>query len=964
MSTELAVFISSKMQELAPERQAIRDLLPTLNRGLITLHAWVFEDDAPASDDTIRQVYLEALQRSALYIGLFWNQYGEWTIDEFDRATEWGIDRHIYVKNVDTHARAPRLQTFLDEHSGVTTGITAKWFTTLDELREAVTQSLEVWLKKRLTGRSSAQAAVLAEVPTSIPRQPDRLIGRDALRDQVNTLLDQGERVLLYGFGGMGKTALAAAVAAGRIADGKGPVLWLEAGRADAGTLFEALALPFGAQQAIAGQTGDAQLAAMRALLAGAGVKLVVLDNAWDGQALNRAAQAVPDGLPLLVTSRQHYPLRKCCPVGELGPDEALDLLNFYADRDLSADPQAGDLCKTLGYHAYALEIAAKNLLVDNHTPGELLARIADAPYALAMPEGFAAEGRESVGALLEVSLDALDDEARAVFLAVGALFAPGATPELLALVTERDRQAIDNALTRLARRGLAERVQATKQSAAFFRVHDLAYSYADAQASETDRARALDACLAYTGRYNTPDPANFAALRPELDNCLGAAAWAMEAGRYKDVERFAWNLYANSRVLDYSGLYTQAITLLALADDAAARQGSRRDQGAHLGHLGTAYANLGQYQRAIEHFQQALAISREVGDRRGQGNQLGNLGLVYASLGQYRRAIGFYEQTLVIHREIGNRRGEGSILDNLGLAYADLGQYGQAIEYYEQALAISREIGDRRGEGNALGNLGSAYTSLGQYGQAIEYHQQALAISREIGDRCGEGNDLGNLGLAYADLGQYGQAIEYHQQALAISREIGDRRGEGADLGNLGIAYANLGQYGRAIEYYEQALAISREIGDRRGEGNDLGNLGLAHADLGQYQRAIEYHQQALAISREIGDRRGQGNQLGNLGSAYYSLGQYGRAIEYYQQALAISREIGDRRGEGNGLSGLGIAYASLGQYERAIEYYEQARAIFAAIGVPHLVEQMDHNIALARAQQGGGQQDTEGQS
>ena len=117
-------------------------LLPALGSDLVALRPWVFEDDAPAADASIRSVYLDALKRSALYLGLFWNEYGEWTVDEFERATEWGIDRHIYVKNVDAGQRDPRLQAFLDEQSNVIAGITPKWFESVDDLLEQVRKSI------------------------------------------------------------------------------------------------------------------------------------------------------------------------------------------------------------------------------------------------------------------------------------------------------------------------------------------------------------------------------------------------------------------------------------------------------------------------------------------------------------------------------------------------------------------------------------------------------------------------------------------------------------------------------------------------------------------------------------------------------------------------------------------------------------------------------------------------------
>ena len=44
---------------------------------------------------------------------------------------------------------------------------------------------------------------------------------------------------------------------------------------------------------------------------------------------------------------------------------------------------------------------------------------------------------------------------------------------------------------------------------------------------------------------------------------------------------------------------------------------------GAVLGNLGLAYSHLGEPRKAIEYYEQALKISREIGDRRGEGNTL-----------------------------------------------------------------------------------------------------------------------------------------------------------------------------------------------------------------------------------------------------------------------------------------------------------------------------------------------------
>ncbi|MDM3856546.1 MAG: tetratricopeptide repeat protein [Aphanizomenon gracile PMC649.10] len=374
-----------------------------------------------------------------------------------------------------------------------------------------------------------------------------------------------------------------------------------------------------------------------------------------------------------------------------------------------------------------------------------------------------------------------------------------------------------------------------------------------------------------------------------------------------------------------------------------------RYGEGAAISGLGITYLKLGDKTNAIASFKQVLAIAKEINNqelekiaqealqfsqtqndpRKAEADKLLQQGIEQFQISQFTAVLQSWQQALIIYRQIKDRYGEGQSLGLLGLTYYALGEYTKAIEYYSSHLAIAREIKDRNGEGAALGNLGIAYRSLGEYTKAIEYHTSSLAIAREIKDRRGEGAALGNLGLAYRSLGEYTKAIEYHTSSLAIAREIKDRQGEGNALGSLGNAYNALGEYTKAIEYYSFSLAIAREIKDRRGEGAALGSLGLAYYSLGEYTKAIEYHTSSLAIAREIKDRLGEGNALGNLGLAYHALGEYTKAIEYHSSSLAIAREIKDRRGEGAALGSLGLAYDALGEYTKAIEYHSSSLAI-----------------------------------
>ncbi len=239
-----------------------------------------------------------------------------------------------------------------------------------------------------------------------------------------------------------------------------------------------------------------------------------------------------------------------------------------------------------------------------------------------------------------------------------------------------------------------------------------------------------------------------------------------------------------------------------------------RSNYASSLKNLGNAYYYLGEYQQAIDSFQQSLKIKQEIGDRNGEAKSLNNLGSAYNSLGEYQQAIDYLQQSLEITREIGDRNGEAKSLNNLGNAYYYLGKYQQAIDSFQQSLKIKQEIGDRNGEAKSLNNLGSAYYYLGKYQQAIDYLQQSLEITREIGDRYGEANSLIGLGNAYNSQGDYPQAIDYYQKSLKITRKIGDRYGEACSLNNLGDTRKNLQQKSEAKTAYENARKLYQAMG------------------------------------------------------------------------------------------------------------------------------------------------------
>jgi tetratricopeptide (TPR) repeat protein len=202
----------------------------------------------------------------------------------------------------------------------------------------------------------------------------------------------------------------------------------------------------------------------------------------------------------------------------------------------------------------------------------------------------------------------------------------------------------------------------------------------------------------------------------------------------------------------------------------------------------------MGQGTEALDYFNQALPLwQRSAGERGGEALTLNNMGRAYADLGKKQKALETYNQALSIWREVGNRQGEASTLNNIGRLYRDLGQQQSALDYYNQALPVMARSGkpQRRGAGaqryrQGLCRPGHQPTKGAGVLRAGAAH---LARDREPARRSHDAEQYGP-GL-FQLWGMAGKALEFDIQALPIWREVEDRRGEAVALMTIGWAYS-----------------------------------------------------------------------------------------------------------------------------------------------------------------------------
>lgn len=143
------VFVSSVQKELHTERRAIKEYVqddPLLRRFF---DVFLFED-LPASDRRTDEVYLDEVARCDVYLGLFGNDYGREnshglspTEREFDRATDKGRARLVFVKGEDDNVRHPRMLKLMKKAGAQ---VIRRRFSGIPDLKAALYASLVEYL--------------------------------------------------------------------------------------------------------------------------------------------------------------------------------------------------------------------------------------------------------------------------------------------------------------------------------------------------------------------------------------------------------------------------------------------------------------------------------------------------------------------------------------------------------------------------------------------------------------------------------------------------------------------------------------------------------------------------------------------------------------------------------------------------------------------------------------------------
>jgi CHAT domain-containing protein/tetratricopeptide (TPR) repeat protein len=219
------------------------------------------------------------------------------------------------------------------------------------------------------------------------------------------------------------------------------------------------------------------------------------------------------------------------------------------------------------------------------------------------------------------------------------------------------------------------------------------------------------------------------------------------------------------------TGLFQKAIDSHSRAATLYKELKLPRDEAGVLINIGWIFGELGDTQNRLTMYYRAAEIHRTNGIT--DPVLMSNLGSTYAKLGQYERALDIHLRLLEMRRATDDHLGLGITLRNVGDCYEHLGERQKALDYYHQSLEFAQKAGNHFYTAVTLIHLGLAYESLGQKEKALDYLNQALKLRQTINDRRGVAMALGHIARVERDLGNLTEARRRIEETLGIAEGL-----------------------------------------------------------------------------------------------------------------------------------------------------------------------------------------------
>ncbi len=392
------------------------------------------------------------------------------------------------------------------------------------------------------------------------------------------------------------------------------------------------------------------------------------------------------------------------------------------------------------------------------------------------------------------------------------------------------------------------------------------------------------------------------------------------------------------------------------------------------ISRLGSNHFFAGNYDEALQRFEQAAQGYEALGLEHLMGEQLNQVGNVYSVMPRYQQSITAFEKALAVFERLGDRRRMAENLSSMSSSYTLVGEPGKMLQAKVDALAALRALRQSMPENLApplndeaemLAGMGEAQVNLGDYEAAVVSLKAAIKLYEQLNrqvDSNGQPQVLPESELALADswrkLGDVYQRQSQTPEAIAAletAMTLAEAGNHGMVIAqsqvNLGSIYAGLGDMDRAMALMEEArsfdpssmvpavaevpvdfdqtsttlLQLAQQAQSPQIESIALLQIASEAEEAGDLDKALDISYHILERFQAQGNLTEEAWQWSRIAMLQGKLSQPAAARRSYEQLAILAQELGDRNLERNAYFFIGNNLERQGQPELAIVFYKQ---------------------------------------
>lgn len=225
---------------------------------------------------------------------------------------------------------------------------------------------------------------------------------------------------------------------------------------------------------------------------------------------------------------------------------------------------------------------------------------------------------------------------------------------------------------------------------------------------------------------------------------------------------------------------------------------------------LGESFLKLGDTTSALNIHQESLdlSIKNNIPNREAFAHDF--LGHIYYHQGKYEKAIYHFENSLAIFKDLDVAHRIALSAGNIGLSYVSLNNKKEAIQYLILASENYKLENNENGYlwMNAL--ISEIYKEIGEYSSALKYNADNYKVYYDNNNSVGLAETFVQKGKILMREDKLDKAEMYFGKAYKIYKEKEVDLGQAEALTSLGILYYHRKEYDKSLEYLNSGRTFS----------------------------------------------------------------------------------------------------------------------------------------------------------